>query len=323
MNIIQPYSLENGLFKLNTNNELIKKTVIKIVILAIFTVTFAISLGVVLSFLNNTRNIEELLETKKPSLPSVLLDRDKEVITKYFSDEKRDIVPLSAIPDYLVKALILWEDESFYRHHGFNPLAILRASINNILGKPVSGASTLTQQVATSMFLKKERSVLRKVKELFIAVQLEKKYTKNEILTLYLNNIPFGYGTNGVQSAAKFYFNKDIDELSYAEASSLVTVIYNPTFYSLVKFPKNHKQKQREVLRKMVKARVITDSEFEQTFNDFWLKYQNSSNSARGAFFNRDDQAPYFSDWVLQEIERNFQMSTYLKMDLRYTLHSI
>ncbi|HOV15141.1 MAG TPA: biosynthetic peptidoglycan transglycosylase, partial [Spirochaetota bacterium] len=220
------------MFKLNTKNELIKKTLIKILILVIFTVVFAISLGIILSLINNTKNIEELLETKRPSLPSVLLDRNKQVITKYFSDEKRDLVTLDTIPDYLVKALILWEDESFYRHHGFNPLAIFRAAINNAIGRPVSGASTLTQQIATTLFLKKEKSVFRKIRELFLAIQLEKKYTKNEILTLYLNHIPFGYGTNGVQSAAKFYFDKDINELTYAEAASLITVISNPTFYS-------------------------------------------------------------------------------------------
>ncbi|HPO50429.1 MAG TPA: transglycosylase domain-containing protein, partial [Spirochaetota bacterium] len=284
--------------------------------------------GLTLSSLNNTKKIEELLETKRPSLPSVLLDRNKEVITKFFSDEKRDMVTLDNIPDFLVKALILWEDESFYRHHGFNPLAIMRAGINNALGKPVSGASTLTQQLSTTLFLKKERSVIRKIKELFIAIQMEKKYTKNELLTLYLNHIPFGYGTNGVQSASKFYFDKDINELTYAEAASLVTVISNPTFYSMIKFPKNHKQKQKEVLKKMVKAKVITNEEFELTFNDFWLKYQTSTNSARGAFYNREDMAPYFSDWVLQELEKELPdynifkdgLTIYSTLDLKANL---
>jgi penicillin-binding protein 1A len=88
--------------------------------------------------------------------------------------------------------LILWEDSSFYKHHGFNPFAILRATLNNLIGRPVSGASTLTQQLARTLFLSQEFSINRKIKELWISFQLEKKYTKNELLTLYLNHVPLG-----------------------------------------------------------------------------------------------------------------------------------
>jgi len=289
---------------INSKNPLIKKTLLKGIILLSITLIIAISLGITLSNLNNMEKIDNLLETKRPSLPSVLLDKYGEVITRFYSDEKRDLITLDMIPEYLVKGLIVWEDESFYHHHGFNPLAIFRAGVNNLIGMPVSGASTLTQQLATTLFLKKERSIVRKIKELFIAIQLEKKYTKNEILTLYLNHVPFGYGTNGVQAAAKFYFDKDVKDLTPAESASLITLISNPTFYSLIKFPKNHRTKQREVLKKMTKVGVITNTEFESTFNDFWLKWQATSNSARGAFYNREDQAPFFSNWVLNEVEK-------------------
>jgi penicillin-binding protein 1A len=284
--------------------DLVKRAMIKGIILVSLTLIIAIALGITLSRLNDMEAIETMLEQKQPSLPSVLLDRNGEVVTEFYSDEKRDIVTLDMVPEYLVQGLIQWEDESFYHHRGFNPLAIMRATVNNAMGRPVSGASTLTQQLARTIFLSLERSLVRKIKEIWIAVQLEKKYTKNEILTLYLNHVPLGYGTNGVQAASKFYFDKNVNELSHAEAASMITLISNPTFYSFIKFPKNHKQKQREVLNKMARYGIITDVENEQSFNQFWLQWRSTTHSSRGAFFNREDKAPYFSDWVMNTLER-------------------
>jgi len=285
--------------------DIVQSAFIKAIIIISLAAIVAILLGAFLSRINNMEEIENLLENKRPSLPSVLLDRNGLEITKYYSDEKKDIVTLDNVPDYLVQGLILWEDSNFYKHHGFNLSAIIRAFFNNLIGKPISGASTLTQQLARTLFLNREFSITRKIKELWIAFQLEKRYTKNEILTLYLNNVPFGQGTNGVQAASRLFFDKDVQDITYAEAASLITVISNPTFYSFVKFPKNHKQKQKEVLKKMVKYGVITQIEAEKSFNEFWITWQNKSETSRGAFFNREDKAPYFSDWVLQEIQKN------------------
>jgi penicillin-binding protein 1A len=301
-------------------NPLILKTLKKALIITIITGVLAITLGVLLGSLNDMNKIETLLESKRPALPSILLDRNGQIITKFYSDEKRDIIGLDEIPSFLVQGLIAWEDESFYSHHGFNPLAMVRATIGNMFGRPISGASTLTQQLSRTLFLTRERSIFRKIREMFVSIQLEKKYTKNEILTLYLNHIPFGYGTNGVQTASKYYFNKDVGELTYAEAASLITVISNPTYYSIIKFPKNHKQKQKEVLKKMVKNGIISKVEADTSFNEFWLQYQSTSISSRGAFFNREDQAPYFSDWILNEIERELPTVDVFRDGL--TIHS-
>jgi len=285
-------------------DNIVRSSMIKMIILISVAFVVAISLGLTLSKINNMEEIETLLETKKPSLPSVLLDKNGEVITEFYSDEKRDMVTLDMVPDFAVKALILWEDSSFYKHHGFNPFAIFRAAVNNFLGKAVSGASTLTQQLARTLFLTNEFSLNRKIKELWLSIQLEKKYTKNEILTLYLNHVPFGYGTNGIQAASKLFFNKEVTDLTYSEAASLITVISNPTYYSFIKFPKNHKVKQKEVLKRMVKAGIISKIDADNSFNEFWLRWQSSAESSRGAFYNREDKAPYFSDWVLNEIEK-------------------
>lgn len=315
---------------MKSQSSLIRKTWIKAMIILSFSLIVAILLGVILGYLNNMDKIENLLESKKPSLPSVLLDRNGKMITEFYSDEKKDIVSLDFIPEFLIQGLILWEDESFYHHHGVNPLAILRAAVNNMLGHPVSGASTLTQQLARTIFLSNEFSLKRKIKELWISFQLEKRYTKNEILSLYLNHVPFGYGLNGVQSASQFFFDKDVNELSYAEAASLITVISNPTFYSFIRFPQNHKKKQKEVLTKMVRGGILSKEEAEKSFNEYWVKWQTTSYSSQGAFYNREDKAPFFSNWVLQQIEKELPtvnvykdgLTIHTTLDLDYNLYA-
>ncbi len=285
-------------------NNFLKSSITKGIILISATFILAMILGLVLSNLNNMNEIENLLETKRPSLPSILYDRNGEIITKYYSDEKKDLITLDKVPEYFIQGLILWEDEGFYHHKGFNLFAILRAAINNILQKPVSGASTLTQQLARTLFLTSKFSWSRKFRELWISIQLEKKYTKNEILTLYLNHVPLGFGINGIGAASKFYFDKDVDELDYAEAASIISIISNPSLYSFIKLPENHKRKQKQVLSKMIKNGIITEVESETSFNSFWLKFQSTAHTARGAFYSREDQAPFFSDWVMNIINK-------------------
>ena len=310
-------------------DRLLNSSVTKGTILLSVTFIAAIILGLTLSHLNDMKEIENLLETKRPSKPSLLYDRNGLLITEYYSDEKKDLITIDEVPEYLIQALILWEDEDFYHHKGFNIFAILRASLNNLVGKPVSGASTLTQQLARTLFLTSRFSWARKFRELWIALQLEKKYTKNEILTLYLNHVPLGSGINGVGAASKYYFNKDIKELDYSESASLITIISNPTYYSFIKFPKNHKQKQKSVLNKMVKNGVITELESENSFNKFWLNWQSTANSARGAFFNREDKAPFFSEWVMNKINADLPnvdifkdgLVIYSTLDLKMNLY--
>lgn len=304
-------------------SKIIVRTIVKSSFILLFSICVAVVLGFVLGNLNNMDKIENLLESKKPSLPSVLLDRNGKVITEFYSDEKRDIVSLETIPEFLIQGLIAWEDESFYHHHGVNPIAIMRAMVNNMLGHPVSGASTLTQQLSRTIFLNNEFSLKRKIKELWISFQLEKRYTKNEILSLYLNHVPFGYGLNGVQSASQFFFNKDVSDLTYAEAASLITVISNPTFYSFIRFPQNHKKKQKEVLAKMVRRGIIAKEGSDKSFEAYWKRWQMTSQSSRGAFYNREDKAPFFSNWVLQQIEKELPSYNVYKdgLTIRTTLN--
>lgn len=307
-------------------NQLLK--IAQILSIAIFVV--ALLIVFVLTFfiinINNDKKIESLLESKLPALPTKVLSRDGELITEFYSDERREIVNLDLMPDYLVKGVIAYEDSAFYHHHGINPFAIIRALIGNLFGRPISGASTLTQQLARTLFLTHKFSWARKINEIFIAFQLEKKFSKNEILTLYLNHVPLGHGTNGVEAASRYYFNKDVWEISVAEAASLITVISNPTFYSLINFPKNHMKKQRLVLKKMISVGLVSKDEAEKSFKEFWEEWFKRPNTARGAFFTREDKAPFFSDWVLQIIQKELPninpfkdgLTIYTTLDLKW-----
>jgi len=307
-------------------NKLIKSAQIKGIVIFSVALFGAIFLGFILTSINDMKKIEALLESKLPALPSNVFDKNGELITEFYSDEKRDLVTLDMVPDYLVKGLILYEDESFYHHHGVNFIAIIRAAAGNLFGQPVSGASTLTQQLARTLFLSNRFTWTRKIKELWISFQLEKKYSKNEILTLYLNHVPLGYGTNGIQTACRFYFDKNIEDISPAETASLISMISNPTLYSIIKFPQNHRGKQKLVLKKMVKSGIITALDSDNSFNKFWIDFQSASTSVRGAFYNREDKAPFFSDWVLQEIQKELPnvnpfrdgLTIYTTLDVRW-----
>ncbi|NDG85448.1 MAG: penicillin-binding protein 1A, partial [Proteobacteria bacterium] len=146
------------------------------------------------------------------------LENNQTRVMAEFYNERRYLVPYDQIPQRVVQAFISAEDSTFFEHQGVNILAITRAAIANFLaGKVVQGGSTITQQIAKSLYLSPEKNVLRKIRELFLALELEKNLTKEEILYLYLNQIYLGSGAYGVQSAARTYFHKDLKNLTTAE----------------------------------------------------------------------------------------------------------
>ncbi|MFZ0612222.1 MAG: transglycosylase domain-containing protein, partial [Desulfobacterales bacterium] len=172
------------------------------------------------------------LESFKPAAVTRLYSVDRELLAEFFQ-EKRDPVPLETIPAYLKKALVATEDRQFYRHVGVNPKAILRAVIKDIwAGEFVEGASTITQQLAKTLFLTPEKSLPRKLKEVLLAFQLERRYTKDEILAFYLNQVYFGSGAYGVESAARIFFGKSARELSLAECALIAGMPKSPSRYS-------------------------------------------------------------------------------------------
>jgi len=163
---------------------------------------------------------------------TIIYDREGNQLYAIHGEENRVAVGLDEISDHLINATIATEDDDFYNHIGFDIKSLARAFANNLMGKPVSGASTITQQFIKNTFLTPEKSYMRKIKELILSVKLEFSFTKDEILDMYLNEIPYGNNAYGAQLAAQTYFDKDASELTLAESAILAAIPNAPTYYS-------------------------------------------------------------------------------------------
>ncbi|MFS0865416.1 transglycosylase domain-containing protein [Fredinandcohnia sp. 179-A 10B2 NHS] len=190
-----------------------------------------------------------------------LVDEEGRFITKLYY-ENRDIVSIQDIPDYVQQAFIAVEDTRFYKHHGIDIQAILRAVYKDIVaGGKVEGGSTITQQLAKNVFLTNEKTFLRKTKELIIAINLEQKYSKQELLEMYLNQIYFGHGAYGIQTASKMYFNKDATQLTVEEGALLAGIPKAPSTYSPLLHPEKSKERRDLVLSLMEQKGFLTAEE--------------------------------------------------------------
>jgi penicillin-binding protein 1A len=201
--------------------------------------------------------INSLMDYRPPIISKVYADDDR-VIAEFFK-ERRIVVPLSEVPPLLVQAFIAAEDSRFYQHQGFDPVGMLRALLKNLeAGTIKQGGSTITQQVTRSFLLSPERSYIRKLKELILSYRIEKSFTKEEILFLYLNQIYLGHGAYGVEAAAQNYFGKSVKALSLAECSMLAGLPQAPSRYSPFRYPDQARQRQLYVLTRMIDEGYIT-----------------------------------------------------------------
>jgi len=217
-------------FELNFHSMVIKnKTVITIIVVG------GLLSGIIAgSIVALTKDLPQIraLETFRPSSITRIYSADNVLLAELFS-EKRDPVSLKAIPTHLKAALIATEDRKFYEHSGVDLKGILRAALKDLLaGEFVEGASTITQQLAKTLFLNPKKNMVRKIKEAILSLQLERRYTKNEILELYLNQVYFGSGAHGIQSAAKLFFHKSATDLDLAESALLAAMPKAPSRYS-------------------------------------------------------------------------------------------
>lgn len=192
---------------------------------------------------------------------TLLVTENGDKITKIY-DENREIVGIEDIPAHVQEAFVAVEDSRFYKHSGIDVKAISRAIYKDILaGSKVEGGSTITQQLAKNVFLSHEKSWLRKTKEAVIAINLERRYSKDKILEMYLNQIYFGHGAYGIQLAAKTYFNKDVKELTVAEGAMLAGLPKAPNYYSPIKHPEAAKERRDLVLTLMEKQDYLSPEE--------------------------------------------------------------
>ena len=262
------------------------RTVFFRLLLAMFTVgvlAVAAVLGLVARYATELPPVEAMRDYN-PSLVTKVYGADGSVIGEFFV-ERRVIIPLSRIPKTLQDAFVAAEDASFFEHHGLDFKAVLRATLRNALaGGVVQGASTITQQVARNMFLSSERRLARKIKEAILAYRIEKHFTKQDILGLYLNHIYLGQGAYGVQAAALTYFGRPVDQLDLHEMAVLAGLPKAPTAYSPAQHPERALKRAGYVLTRMTETGAIT-REQALAASGMALRLQKAGGAQRGAFF--------------------------------------
>ncbi|MEI6613499.1 MAG: PBP1A family penicillin-binding protein [Chrysiogenales bacterium] len=227
------------------------------------TVLLGILLGLILVFQKGFPQIKNLEDIKPVVMTTVYDDQNSAI--KDFAIEKRVIVKSADIPQILKKAIISAEDNQFNAHWGINFRGFIRAVGGVLLRKKWGGGSSITQQLARGLFLTPEFSFSRKLKEMLLAIQIEKKYTKDQILTFYCNKIFLGGSIYGVEAAASYYFGKTIKEINLAEAALIASIIPNPNgLYAIFKRPENTLKRRNYILLKMLLLNAINEKEYQQ-----------------------------------------------------------
>ena len=231
-------------------------------------------------------------ETLIPDAASQFYDINGNVIYTTLSEERRVPVSIDKIPKHVQQSFIAIEDNRFYEHSGIDYRGTARALVSTLSGREVQGGSTITQQLAKNAFLTQERSIIRKIKEAFIAKELEHKYTKDEILTMYLNQIYFGQGAYGIESASLYYFGKHVQNLDIAEAATLAAIPKSPNYYNPFENPKESKNRQELVIDQMVKYGFISaDSAAKAKAKKMvYSTSHKQQNNPRGYFFDMISQ---------------------------------
>ncbi len=209
----------------------------------------------------------EVFTERQQIMPTRIYDRTGETLLRtIYEEEKRELVALDEVPDILIKAVLSAEDANFYSHPGVDLRAIARAILIDLkLRKPVHGASTISQQLIRSTFLTLEKTIKRKVREIVLALELERRYSKEQILEWYLNQIPFGPNIYGIGEVNKTYFNKPLQEITTAEAAVIASLIRAPSFY----YPygpnqKNLLERKDYILDRMAKENFISEDEAQE-----------------------------------------------------------
>jgi penicillin-binding protein 1A len=243
-----------------------KKTITILLILLIGALSGAFA-GAFVALTHDLPQIRSL-ENFKPDTVTRIYSADKVLLAELFL-EKREPVPLDLIPDYLKAALVATEDRKFYKHSGVDLKGIARAIIKDIwAGEFVEGASTITQQLAKTLFLTPRKTLTRKIKEAILAFQLERRYTKNEILELYLNQVYFGSGAYGAQSAAKIFFGKSVEALTVAECALVAGMPKSPSRYSPLVNQDLAIKRRNIVLRQMRETGIIDDAAYHRAIKE-------------------------------------------------------
>ena len=242
-----------------------KLLVILLKLIAVLFVVGALAVfAIIIKYRLELPNIQSMVEDYKPQMATTIYDKNNNVVD-VLEAESRDAVKLEDVSPYVKEAFLAIEDKKFYSHHGLHFKGIIRAVLTNFLkGKATQGGSSITQQLAKNAFLTPERTFSRKVKEAILTYQIERTYTKDEILERYLNEIYFGSGSYGIKNAADQYFRKDPKDLNIAEAALLAGIPNRPTKYDPNRSLDNALHRQQIILKEMFEDGRITKEEYEE-----------------------------------------------------------
>ncbi len=274
--------------------------------LAVLVVLLMLGVGSVLGmFFYISMDLPEInsLKDYNPPMNSQIVSRDGVVLLD-IGTETREVVPFEKMPKKVVSAFLAAEDDNFYQHEGIDYYGIARAFLVNMkAGHLVQGGSTITQQVAKSFLLTKERTISRKVKDLLLARKIEQKFSKEEILFLYLNQVYLGGGYYGVKAAFRGYFDKDLEQATPAECALVAGLLVAPTKYSPYVNPQYSKVRQNYVLRRMFETKQITEEEYKTALKEDIKMRIRKPNEVKGG---------HFTDWVRQEVMKSVGTEEFL-----------
>ncbi|HSK75725.1 MAG TPA: PBP1A family penicillin-binding protein [Thermoanaerobaculia bacterium] len=239
----------------------------------------------------------DTLATYTPNLVTHLYARDGSILSTY-ATERRVMLKEGEIPLLMQQAVLASEDANFFQHGGIDAMGIFRAAwVDLRAGKVVEGASTISMQLARSLFLSRDKVWKRKIEEAFLAVELEKNYSKQQILALYLNLVNLGHGNYGVEAASRYYFDKPASKLTLTEAATLAGILPLPSRYSPYRVPEVVLSQRNRVLRRMFEERFITQPQYQQAVNQPLLVAPQRSDEVL---------APYFAEDVRKHLEATY-----------------
>ncbi|GHT05578.1 penicillin-binding protein [Endomicrobiia bacterium] len=241
-----------------------KKSFLSFLTIALIVAVLVIAVSkITANFIDNLPSIKQL-ENYTPNLSTKIYDKDNNLIAELFT-ERRIFIPINKIPVNLQNAFIAIEDKDFFKHWGISIKGIMRAFSRILLKMKIAeGGSTITQQLAKTIFLTRDKTLIRKIKEAILTIQLEKNYSKDEILQLYINQIYFGCGAYGVQTAARIYFNKNAQDLNLAECATLAAIPKSPNYYNPFNNAKASLARRNLVLLRLRELGYITKEKEEE-----------------------------------------------------------
>jgi penicillin-binding protein 1A len=277
-----------------------KKSKMKKWIFILLLIILIATFGVYMTYITSGLPKLQELENPKYSLTTLIMSSENEVIDQ-LCYQNRTVISIDSIPKDIINALIATEDHRFYEHWGVDVMRFIKSRVKN-LWRLREGASTITQQLARNLYLSTEVTLTRKLREWITALQIERTYTKDEILSLYLNLMYLGRGTYGVETAAQVYFDKPVSKLSLSECAFLVGILKGPENYDPDENPQRAMDRRNLVLKQMLKLNFITERTYNQTYDEPIITRESTANPG---------VAPHFTEMIRQQLQKDPRLKGY------------